>query len=99
MSDTAVEESATGEAFDMQQYAERVIGDLEAHPLGETLEVETSGIPCASPIAKPSIRSRLAPTLGRLRIRRDEGVSAAARHAGSQEPVRYRYDVPTLRIR
>lgn len=98
-SDTAVEESPTGEAFDLQGYAEGVISDWEAHPPGETLEIETVGIPSASPVGERSIRSRIINTLGRLRMRRDVGFGLEHGHAPSQEPVRYRYDVPTLRIR
>jgi hypothetical protein len=99
MSDTTVEEYSPREAFDLQEYAEGVISHLEAHAPGGTFEIETAGMPSASPVAEPSVRSRIVKTLGGLRLRRDVVTGTHTRHAGSQEPARYRYDVPTLRIR
>jgi len=101
MSDTAVQEHSPRQAIDLHESAEGVIGGVETHGAAEIFEAELVGVPSVSPVGIPSIRSRLIRTLsrlGRLRIRR---IGAHPHHhcgPRSQEPVRYRHHVPTLRF-
>jgi hypothetical protein len=103
MSDMAVEGYSRGEATELQEYAEAVIGAVETQDPAEILEVELVGVPSVSTVWKPSIRSRMMKTLSHLRSLRKRRDVAYGEHylhtrAISQDPGRHRYDVPPFRF-